>query len=438
MPTIKPTLQQQLEKRKIKQPPKILYYVLTYLWKMIYFKKLGVTVHYHTDLTPYKNQPCIIVSNHASRLDYIYTGLAFLPQRLNFVAGYNEFFRSHLQLIFKLLQVIPKRNFTADVHTIREIARILKNGGKVVLYPEGMSSISGANQPCALGSGKLLKHFGVPVLMTKIKGGYLTSTKYCLDERPGRVDVDVQLLFTPEQLKALSEEEVHAQLDEALKHDDYAWNKKMQIAYKTKGQTAKNLHTLLFWCPICHKEMHMHSENDKIWCSACGSQATLDTRYNLTATDKTKPFPATPRVWFDMQRAYMKQQIQQENYSLQEHVHLGILPAYTYLKQQKTSEIVGEGTLTLDRTGLTYEGTKENAPFTFHLPIKDLPTYGMCTDVSRFYTFYKGEFYEFYPQRPVVEKWFLATEELHRLMGGAWKDFDDAQTRYDDEQTAAL
>ena len=61
-----------------------------------------------------------------------------------------------------------------------------------------------------------------------------------------------------------------------------------------------------------------------------------------------------------------------------------------------------------------------------------------CTDVSRFYTFYKGEFYEFYPQRPVVEKWFLATEELHRLMGGAWKDFDDAQTRHDDEQTAAL
>jgi hypothetical protein len=44
--------------------------------------------------------------------------------------------------------------------------------------------------------------------------------------------------------------------------------------------------------------------------------------------------------------------------------------------------------------------------------------------LSRFYTFVKGEFVEFYPERRVVEKFFLATEELHRLNGGKWKDFD--------------
>jgi hypothetical protein len=31
---------------------------------------------------------------------------------------------------------------------------------------------------------------------------------------------------------------------------------------------------------------------------------------------------------------------------------------------------------------------------------------------------------EFYPENRVVEKFFLATEELHRLNGGKWKDFD--------------
>ena len=49
---------------------------------------------------------------------------------------------------------------------------------------------------------------------------------------------------------------------------------------------------------------------------------------------------------------------------------------------------------------------------------------GMCTDLSRFYTFVNGEFVEFYPENKVVEKFFLATEELHRLGGGKWKDFD--------------
>ena len=47
----------------------------------------------------------------------------------------------------------------------------------------------------------------------------------------------------------------------------------------------------------------------------------------------------------------------------------------------------------------------------------------MCTDVSRFYTFYKGEFYEFYPNIDLVEKVFLVTEEIHRLNGGKWQDF---------------
>ena len=30
---------------------------------------------------------------------------------------------------------------------------------------------------------------------------------------------------------------------------------------------------------------------------------------------------------------------------------------------------------------------------------------------------------DFYPERESTELWFMATEEMHRLMGGAWKDY---------------
>ena len=100
-----------------------------------------------------------------------------------------------------------------------------------------------------------------------------------------------------------------------------------------------------------------------------------------------------------------------------------MLPKYKYLKNQETSEIVGEGIITLNHQGLTYIGTKNDQEFSFNLPLELIPTYGMCTDVSRFYTFYKGEFMEFYPEREIVEKIFLATEELHRLHNGKWQDF---------------
>ena len=101
------------------------------------------------------------------------------------------------------------------------------------------------------------------------------------------------------------------------------------------------------------------------------------------------------------------------------------------LKNEATSEIVGEGTLTLDRTGLTYRGTCRGEEVTLHSAIAQVPTYGMCTDVTPIYTFIDQEFCEFYPDSRSIGKWLHCTEEMHRLMGGKWKNFPDAETRYD-------
>ena len=104
-------------------------------------------------------------------------------------------------------------------------------------------------------------------------------------------------------------------------------------------------------------------------------------------------------------------------------VELGTLPKYKLLKNQKTSEIVGKGKVIINKEGFNYIGTKNNEEFSFHLNPSEVPTYGMCTDLSRFYTFYKGEFMEFYPENETVEKWFLCTESLHRYHSGKWRNF---------------
>jgi len=167
----------------------------------------------------------------------------------------------------------------------------------------------------------------------------------------------------------------------------------------------------------------MKSEGNKIYCAECGNGATLTNTYELVSFDETCVIPETQTAWFNLQREVIKEEVQDENFVLSANVQLGMLPKYGKLKNQATSTIVGEGKLSLDRSGLTYMGTKDGEAFTFHIDSKNLPTYGMCTDVSRFYTFYQGEFVEFYPENRIVEKFFLATEEIHRLNGGKWQDF---------------
>ena len=414
------TVAQKIRKRNLTQPPKFIYRVLGGVWKWLFEKKYGVSYHYEYDFRKEKG-PYILVSNHASRLDYIFTGVPLLPNALNYVAGYNEFHRSHLAGVFNLLQVIPKKNFTPDVYTIKQINRVLSSGGKIAIFPEGMSSISGANQPVAIGTGKFLKHFKVPVYYSLIKGGYLTSPKYNLTDRTGKVEVTFGQMFTSAELETLSPEEIERRLNEKLYHDDYAWNKTQKIHFKHDGNIAKDLHDLLYWCPKCGKEFTMVGERDVIRCTACGNGAKILDTYEMQPFDETCVIPETQTQWFAMERENAKREVSQPDFVLKEEVRLGMLPKYELLKDQKTSEIVGEGVITLTKDGFTYDGTKDGQPFSFHISTDELPTYGMCTDVSRFYTFYKGEFVEFYPKTRCVEKWFLCTEELHRLNGGKWQ-----------------
>ena len=415
------TVAQSIAARKIRRP-NALYNILGTVWRLFMYKKYNVHYNLKTDFRGEKG-PFFFISNHASRLDYIFTGVPLLPLRMNFVAGYNEFHRSHLAFVFKLLRVIPKKNFVPDIHTVKEISRIIKSGGGVCLFPEGMSSISGANQPVAVGTGKLLKHHGVPVYYSVIRGGYLTSPKYNLRDRCGRVEVDFDILFTPQQLKSMSPEEIEDAINRAIYHDDYAWNKTQGYRYDIGDNGAEDLEDLLFWCPRCGRQHSMRTEGNRIFCAECGNGAELTDTYELVPFDEGCVIPETQTAWFNAQREVIRREVSEEGFALETEVELGMLPEHELLKNQATSAIVGGGLLRLDSSGLTYTGTKNGGDWSFHIKIRNLPTYGMCTDLSRFYTFVDGEFVEFYPKERVVEKFFLATEELHRLHGGAWQDF---------------
>ena len=119
---MKKTLHDKIVTRNIKKP-NILYPVLGNVWKII-ANKYNMHVTYNVDMKKIK-EPHILISNHASRLDYMFTGIPTLPNRYNFVAGHNEFYRSHLAFVFNLLNVIPKKNFTADLMTIRQATKII-------------------------------------------------------------------------------------------------------------------------------------------------------------------------------------------------------------------------------------------------------------------------------------------------------------------------
>ena len=122
-----------------------------------------------------------------------------------------------------------------------------------------MSSIYGHNQPVVPGTGRFLQFYRIPVYFMKLEGAYLTSHKTCIDDRPGKVNVSIQKLFTPEDLKSMTPEEIEDKLNLSFKHDDYEWNKTARVKFKTKKRAAVNLETICYKCPKCGKDIEIFS-----------------------------------------------------------------------------------------------------------------------------------------------------------------------------------
>ena len=420
----KPTLQQKLAKRKYHIPSRFIHTLYRVIMSGIVARKYNPRYEIVDKVSDCKG-PCFVIWNHLSRLDHAFVMAAAWPRRINILAGYNEFFRSHLALVFRLENIIPKKNYIDDFNSVRAMNSIIKQGGCIAFAPEGMSSIYGQNQPIIAGTGRFLQFYHIPVYYVNIKGSYLTSTKVCLDERYGRVDVKCSLLFTPEQLEAMAPEEIDAKINEAFRHDDYAWGKEQHIKWKNSGNMCEKLNEICYKCPRCGAEMAMEAGGNTIRCSKCGNGATVDDYYEFHPLDGDCVIPEFPTKWVEMERKAIIDEIRRDpSYSFSFHTKLGCLPEYKLVKSKKvTSVVCGEGDFTIDHSGLHYRGTKHGEPWQFDLDYKAVFSIPIVTDTSYFSLYVGKEFHDFFPDAPVVGKLLLLTEEMHRLHENYFKNF---------------
>ncbi len=419
------TLDEKIHSRQLEQPPFIFYWILMGVIKILNKK---VRTEFAYKAYPGKEEgPIIMIANHSSRVEYQFTAPCCLPKRLNYVVGYNEFFRNPLSIVLKIMNVVPKKNFTSDLYCIKQILSLVKQGGSICIMPEGMSSITGMAQPVIPGGAKLVKKLGIPVYYSKLSGAYMTYTKHCLDERVGKVEVVVDKMFSREDIAAMTEEEIEDTMNRLLAHDDYIWNKEKQIRFNGKGEMAKNLGDLLYLCPKCGAMHRMEESGNIMKCKECGNTIEIDECYNIKALDGgVCPELVTDWTLLERQRAY--EDVRKEGFSFSEHVRVGLLPDYKYLDHSQTSIICGDGELTLDKEGLHFSGRVRGEQYRFDLSPLELPTFGMCTDISRFYTFVNGKFIEFYPDSRDVLRWDHLAEEMHRYCGGKWQNTEYRHT----------
>jgi len=71
------TIAEKLNRKKTGLPPAVLYAPLLKIWQLIFNRKLGVKFTYNARPNKEKG-PYVLISNHASRVDYLFTAPAVL------------------------------------------------------------------------------------------------------------------------------------------------------------------------------------------------------------------------------------------------------------------------------------------------------------------------------------------------------------------------
>ena len=420
------------------------YHVTNRLYKWIYrtlmkWPARKYNAHYERidDVSKCKG-PCFVIFNHLSRIDHMYVMECCYPKRLNMLAGYSEFFRSHLHTVFKMDNVIPKKNYCRDITGTKAIMSIIKQGGSVTFSPEGLATNDGRPKPIVPGTGGMLKKIGVPVYFCELRGQYLQNTKVCLDVRTGATYASTRLLFSPEDLKALSVEEIDQKINEAFRHDEYAWQKEKHIRWQANGKMAHRLEDLLYKCPKCGTEFEMEGRGDEIVCKHCGNAAKVDEYYDFVKLSDDAVVFDTQADWVDWERINLIKDIRKDpDYCYTERVRIGRLPNDHYLTDMKTSEPVGEGVLTIDHTGMHYRDDKDEK-LNFDLDYKTLWTLITELDSSYFDLYIDGEYTDIFPlERHSALMICMLVEEMHRLHVNYYKNFPWNDYMYEQDASVA-
>ena len=205
--------------------------------------------------------PFLLIANHTHFLDAFFI-MAVVDIPITWVVATGTFHNKLLGPFLKTTKMISKQKGRPDVSTVKEIFRVLGDGGVVGIFPEGSVTWDGEFQSLPKGTEKLLEHVKTPIVATKVHGGYLTQPRWAEYGRKGRVEIHFNVLDSKDALSFLKESE-------------WKWQKKNMVKFLGKNK-AKGMERIVWFCSKCGKYNTMVPKKESAYCLNCGFEMKVD------------------------------------------------------------------------------------------------------------------------------------------------------------------
>ena len=416
---MKKDLKAKLINRKIKKPNVFLMTIVMWLLGMLN-KLYKVRFSYDYDHKALKGQPTILLSSHASRLEFIYTLYGFKRKDINMVCGYQNILQRGIYRFFIWLGVISKYLYQPDLVCVKSMLKVLKRNGALGLFPEGIQSASGSTHPINPATAQFIKRSRANIVVATSKGAYLATNRYSSDRKKGYISISYSLLFTPQMLEELSEEQIYNMILEKISYNDFEFNKTARNKYVGKKPNAYGIDKILYKCPACKEEHTLYVDNDTVICKACDFKVKINEYYDLINISG-KEAPVNIDEWYKWQRRCVAKEIKDDNFKLELSGSLCTLRLDKLRKEPKNIQILSVGNVKLTNKGLYFTGMLDGYCVDFNFDANSI--YSLTFSTKGFLEFYhNNDYFMIIPddKNKCLIKWTLASEEIHNLYDKRW------------------
>ncbi|MBN1622975.1 MAG: 1-acyl-sn-glycerol-3-phosphate acyltransferase [Clostridia bacterium] len=348
--------------------------------------------------------PYLLIGNHCLNWDPFIAG-SYIKYDTRFIAS-DSLFRDKIVafLLTYLVGAIPKKKAVSDMRTIKLSLKTLKQGHVVGVYPEANRTWNGRTINILYSTAKFVKLLKVPVVVCITKGGYMSRPRWAVKGRRGILELHYSVLFTTEDIKNKSLDEIYDEMNQAIQYNEYDWQKE-HMHYFHSRKPAQYLENYLYICPECKKIGTLVSKGDELACKNCGLTHRID-NYGFF-TDQERKFD-NPQEWGDWQEDRFREMVAENDFLYRD-------TGARLFAENKNGKpyIAADGDLALYKDRLEFKSANLNRTFF----IDDI--FGNTIQLNCIFDFYyKGDFvrFRFYPKnRASAFKWNHAVDYIKSL-----------------------
>ena len=243
-------------------------------------------------------RPYLIVMNHQTAWDQFFVCMAF-RNPIYFVASEDIFSLGWISSLIRwLVAPIPIKKQTTDLQAVKNCIKVAREGGTICLAPEGHRTFHGRTVYMKPAIASLARKLGLPLAIFRIEGGYGVHPRWSDVIRRGRMHGYVSRVVEPEELKAMTDEQVMALIEKEL------WQDEARVTGEFRHKkNAEFLERVFYVCPKCGLST-FESHGDLISCTKCG----MTVRHKPTKELEGVGFDFPHRFvadWYDWQNDYV-------------------------------------------------------------------------------------------------------------------------------------